>query len=393
MEIRSQKLSDFFNIGRDLGWDVEKQKWTVYQLISPEGRSFKVGDIIEGGISGDLPIVKSGNRYGYPPLRERIVESFEYEVDADHVLLTLGTQMSIFLALSILLEPGDETIVDTPSWEQPRVLSQAMKANCKLLRRRADLDWKFDLNELEHLMSPKVKLIYICHPNNPTGACLNADELKAVCEIAERHGAYVISDEIYRGMEWSGEISPSVANIYERGVATGSVSKILGMSGTRLGWMATPDRDFMERCMELKYYITLHQLSRLDETIAMAAMERQKFWTLARGTMEVGRQNYDIVARWMETSGTFSWVAPEGAFLSFPHYDLDLPSRDMCVTLIKEPYRTYIIPGSCYGYENYVRLGFGPGTPPQDVTAGLEQISRFVDDYKSGRVEVAISGN
>ena len=87
------------------------------------------------------------------------------------------------------------------------------------------------------------------------------------------------------------------------------------------------------------------------------------------------------------------WVPPAGGFLSFPHYDLDLPSWDLCVRLIQEPYRTYIIPGSCYGFEGHVRLGFGPGTPPQDVEDGLAQISRFVDDVRSGRIEVEITGN
>jgi aspartate/methionine/tyrosine aminotransferase len=393
VDIRSQKLSDFFNIGRDLGWSVEQQRWTVNQLISPEARSYTIGDIIPGGLPPELPIVKSGNRYGYPPLRERIVETMDYELDRDHVLITLGTQMSNFLAMATLLEPGDEVIVDTPSWEQPRVLCQAMKAECKLLRRRHELQWKFDLDELRSLMSPKVKLIYICQPNNPTGACLDRDELQAICDIAAEHGAYVISDEIYRGLEWSGEPSPSVANTYERGVATSSVSKVLGMSGARLGWLATPDRGFLERCMELKYYITLHQQSRLDETVVMAAVERQKFWSLVRGSMDAARRNFGLVARWMETNGTFRWVPPAGGFLSFPQYDLDLPSWDLCVTLIKEPYRTYVIPGSCYGYENHVRLGFGPDTPSQNVDDGLNQISRFVDDFRSGRIEVQISGN
>jgi aspartate/methionine/tyrosine aminotransferase len=393
VEIRSQKLSDFFNIGRDLGWDVEQQRWTVRQLTSPEAQSHTIGDIIEGGLPPELPLVKSGNRYGYPPLRERIVETFDYELDKDHVLMTLGTQMSNYIAMTSLLEPGDEAIVETPSWEQPRVLCQALKVGCKLLRRREELDWQFDLDELKSLMSPKVKLLYICHPNNPTGACLSRDRLQAVCDIAAGQGAYVLADEIYRGMEWSGELSPSVANTYERGVATGSISKILGLSGTRLGWLATPDRDFLERCMELKYYITLHQQSRLDETIAMAALERQKFWSLARASMTAGRRNYDVVARWMKSNGTFHWVPPAGGFLSFPHYDLDLPSWDLCVTLLEEPYRTYVIPGSCYGYEHHIRLGFGPDTPPEDVTDGLAQISRLVDDYKSGRAEVEISGH
>ncbi len=99
--------------------------------------------------------------------------------------------------------------------------------------------------------------------------------------------------------------------------------------------------------------------------------------------MDVGRKSYDIISNWMNSKEAFSWVRPEGGFLSFSHYDLDLSSWDLCVTLIKEPYRTYLIPGSCYGYENHVRMDFGPETPPEKLKAGLEQIDRFTDEYKS----------
>ncbi len=384
MRVESQKLSEFFNIGRDLGWDVERQAWTVNSLNDPEGRSYTVGDILEGGISPDLPLVKSGNRYGFPPLRDAIVRSQFYDLPIENVLVTLGTQMSNFLAFAVGLNAGDEAIIETPSWEQPRVLCEALNVDYKLIRRRPELEWRFDLDELAAMVSPKTKLIYLCHPNNPTGATFSEGELRAICDLAARSGIYVVSDEIYRGLEWSGELSPSIANLYERGIATSSVSKTLGMSGVRLGWLATQDRGFMERCMELKYYITLHQLSRLDETICLAALQPDKYWQLVRGTMDAARRNFEVVSHWMATNGVFHWVAPAGGFLSFPRYDLDIPSWDLCIQLLREPYRTYLTPGSCYGYEGHVRFGFGPGTALERIEAGIRQIDRFIADQRVG---------
>ncbi len=385
MEIRPQKLGEFFNIGRDRGWDVEQQVWTVHSLIDPEGRVLKLGDVLDG-IPLDLRLAKSGNRYGYPPLRERIIQSQRYSVATESVLVTSGTQHANFLAFTAALDAGDEAIIESPSWEQPKVLCEAFKVNARILNRRPEIDWKFDLNELEDMVSPRVKLIYLCHPSNPTGAVLDERELKAVCDIAARSGAYVVSDEIYRGLEWDGVLSPSVVNHYERGVTTSSVSKTLGMSGLRLGWLATQDRAFLERCMNLKYYISLHQQSRLDEVVALAALEPTKYWTLVEETMAAARVNYDLVAGWMKTNGVFSWVPPRGGFLSFPRYDLDMPSWDLCVRLLEKPYRTYLIPGSCYGHEGHVRLGIGPGTPAATIRAGLAEIDRFVADYRAGRV-------
>src|SRR5262249_44499454 len=190
---------------------------------------------------------KPGTRSGSPPLRERIIASQRYDVAAEHVLVTSGTQHANFLAFASILERGDEAIVESPSWEQPKVLCEAFGVHARILRRRPELDWKFDLAELEALLSPRVKLIYLCHPSNPTGAVLDEGEVKAICELAGRVGAYVVSDEIYRGLEWDGVLSPSVVNHYERGVTTSSVSKTLGMSGLRLGWLATRDRTLIER--------------------------------------------------------------------------------------------------------------------------------------------------
>jgi aspartate/methionine/tyrosine aminotransferase len=156
------------------------------------------------------------------------------------------------------------------------------------------------------------------------------------------------------------------------------------MSGLRIGWLATQDRDFLERCMDLKYYISLHQQSRLDETVAMAAIQPDRYWKLVAQTMSAAKVNYDITSGWMQNNDTFKWVPPKGGFLSFPSYDLDIPSWDLCVKLLEKPYRTYILPGSCYGVEKHVRLGFGPGTPAENMRAGLEQISLFVADCRAG---------
>lgn len=387
MKTTSQKLGEFFNIGRDRGWDIEKQVWTVHQLINPEGKVFTLGEILDG-IPLDLRLEKSGNRYGYPPLRESVIRTYRYDVPKENVLITSGTQHSNFLSMATRLEAGDEAIIEAPSWEQPKVVCEALGVKVKTLKRRPELEWKFDLGELEGLMSPKVKLIYVCHPSNPTGATLTEAELKGICRIAERHGAYVVSDEIYRGLEWEGGLSPSVVNYYERGVSTGSVSKTLGMSGLRLGWLVTQDRQWLEDCMDLKYYISLHQQSRLDEVVAVAALQPEKYWDLVGQTMAAARVNYDMTVEWIRTNGTFRGTLPKGGFLMFPSYDLDIPSWDLCVRLLEAPYKTYVLPGSCYGVEGHVRLGFGPGTSAASMRAGLEQISLFVADYRAGRAKV-----
>ncbi len=232
-------------------------------------------------------------------------------------------------------------------------------------------------------MSPEVKLVYVCHPSNPTGATLTEGELSDICEIASRFGAYVISDEIYRGLEWEGGISPSVVNFYERGVTTSSLSKTLGMSGLRIGWLATQDRDFLERCMDLKYYISLHQQSRLDEVVAMAAFQPDKYWNLVGRTMAAAKVNYDITSDGCEIT-KLSMGAAQRRFSFVSELRSGYFVLGFVRALLEKPYRTYILPGSCYGVEKHVRLGFGPGTPAENMRAGLGQISAFVAACRSG---------
>ena len=149
--------------------------------------------------------MKSGNRYGYPPLRDLIVASQQYTVSRDNVLVTLGTQLSNFLALAVLLEPGDEAIIDSPSWEQPRVLCEAFHATSRLIRRRPELNWGIDLDELARLITPKTKLIYLCQPNNPTGAVFSEAELTAICDLAA--AAASTSSRTRSTGAWSGAAS------------------------------------------------------------------------------------------------------------------------------------------------------------------------------------------
>ena len=107
MQMASRKLGEFFNIGRDRGWDVARQVWTVHSLVDPEGRVLTLGDVLDG-IPLDLRLEKSGSRYGYPPLRQRIVESQRYGVTPEHVLVTSGTQHANFLAFAATLEVCDD---------------------------------------------------------------------------------------------------------------------------------------------------------------------------------------------------------------------------------------------------------------------------------------------
>src|SRR5690606_29903499 len=100
--------------------------------------------------------------------------------------------------------------------------------------------WRVDIDALERFVGPQTRVIFLCNPNNPTGMRMTAEDLDGVCRIASRAGAWVISDEIYRGAEFDGVETPSAWGRYDRVLVTSGLSKAYGLPGLRIGWVVGP---------------------------------------------------------------------------------------------------------------------------------------------------------
>ena len=131
------------------------------------------------------------------------------------------------------------------------------------------------MDELDDMVSPKTKLIFVCSPNNPSGAVFQEAEMRRICEIARENDAYLLSDEVYRGLEWDAPLSPSAVNYYEKAISGSSVSKCLGLQGIRTGWMATQDKELLFKCLILRED-TSEVMNVLGEHIALAALKPGK---------------------------------------------------------------------------------------------------------------------
>lgn len=372
MEIRLDSLGRFFKLGREkwktIGWD--------YVLSSISRSPSKLGDILED-IDLDKPMEWSGEFYGPTPLREAVVESQGYDITKDEVMITAGTNEANFLVIMQTIEAGDEVIIELPTWMQAHVLCEALGAEIKVMKLREDLGWRWDIDELQELASSKTKLIFACRPNNPTGGVWDEKELKAVCEIASDCDAYLLCDEIYRGLEWGRPVSTPVVNCYEKAISTGSGSKALGLEGLRIGWLATRDNELRDKCMSLRNYSS-ETTNCMGELIYLEALKPEKYKKILEAGRKEGGEGLKVVSEWISKSDVFSWVPPDGGFCSFPRYDLEISSWELCETLLNEPYKTYLIPGSAYGFEKHVRLGWG-GCTPEYIRVGLKRVEEFIE--------------
>jgi len=372
MDVEINKLFEVFLYAQDVGCD--------NVLVSSLRSSPKLKEFLDD-LDPELPLDWSEKSfYGHPELRRRVVETQGYHVSEDNIYITAGTNEANFLVMMQTVNPGDEVVVDMPGWPQPAEICKALGAHVKLIKRNEDLGWSMDLDELADLVSPRTKLIFVCSPNNPTGAVFQEDEMKRICEIARKNDAYLLSDEVYRGLEWDGPRSPSAVNYYKKAVSASSVSKTLGLQGIRTGWMATQDKDLLYKALILRED-TSEVMNVLGEYIALAALQPGRYERLLGEAKEEGRRGWDVVSDWISGSEVFDWVRPKAGFLAFPRYDLEIESEAFFRRLIAKPYRTLIQPGISYGFEKHIRLGVGGGKIDQ-IKRGLEQIDRFVHDLQ-----------
>jgi len=349
----------------------------VHSLAQPPCLGEFLADL-DPGLSLDW----SGQSFqGLPSLREKVVERWGYapECGADDVLITAGAAEANFLAISNLLQPGDEMIVDVPGWPQPLVLGEALGARVKKLERHETSGWAIDLADLEQLISPATRLIFICNPNNPTGKVLGESDLIRVAELAESVGAWVLTDEVYRGMEWDGQATPRIASLYERGISTGSVSKVLGLQGLRTGWMICRDRQLLFDAMVLRED-TSEIMNIMGEAIADIALGEKRFAAAVDKASRDGAGNLDLIDRFVENRPELSWIRPQAGLIGFCRLHLDISAEEFARQLLTPPHSTFVMPGSAYGYPQHLRVGAGGGDSTA-ISAGLAGLADFFSSH------------
>ncbi|MDH3432190.1 MAG: aminotransferase class I/II-fold pyridoxal phosphate-dependent enzyme, partial [Gammaproteobacteria bacterium] len=167
---------------------------------------------------------------GEVTLRETIAALYR-DRGPDDVIVTNGSAEANFLMVMSLLDKGDEIIVLTPNYLQILGWARALGVVVKVVEHDGNNDWQPDLAALDAAVTPATKLITICHPNNPTGAVLNAESMRRVVEIAARHGAYLHADEVYKGSELDGPECESFLDLYDNAIVTNGLSKAMALPG------------------------------------------------------------------------------------------------------------------------------------------------------------------
>ncbi len=315
---------------------------------------------------------------GIPELREHIAALYDGATTAN-VLVTVGAIEANYNAIHTLLQPGDEMVVMLPNYMQIWGIARNRGIEVKSFRLREEHGWSVDLEELERSVTDSTKLIAVCNPDNPTGYILTDPEMDAIVIAAERVGAWILSDEVYRGAERTREQeTPSFYGRYARVLAVGSMSKAYGLPGLRLGWVVGPEETLDEIWARHEY--TTLSATMLSNKLAACALSSEVRPRLIARARQFIRSGFPILEQWMASHGeTFDMVPPQASAIAFLRYHLDVNSTELVDRLVKEK-SVLIVPGDHFGMDHFLRISFG--LPHDTLQAALTRIHELVETLR-----------
>lgn len=298
------------------------------------------------------------------------IKSLYFNQEVENITVThgaIGANQLVFLSL---LEKGDEVISIVPTYQQHYSIPESLGAKVKLLFLKEKNNWLPDLEELLMTMSSKTKLLCLNNPNNPTGAVIPDDMLKEIAQIASRYNVWILSDEAYRGLNLFGNpYSLSIADIYEKGISVGSMSKTYSLPGLRVGWIAAKS-DLINEINHQRQYNTI-SVSILDDYFASIALEERN--SIALRNFEIMRKGYSILEEWVNSELFIDCVLPCGGTTALIRYKKDIPSRDFARNLQRST-GVATLPGETLEMEGYLRLGYCA----DNLKPALGLISEFI---------------
>ena len=316
----------------------------------------------------DQLVFNDGYSVGRPELRKLIAERWG-SGDPDRIMTANGSSEALSLVMSAVLRPGDEVVAVQPGYHLLVAYAEALGCTTRTWRLDPGRGWRPAIEELESLVTERTRAIVLNFPQNPTGVSITEEELRRVVVLAERVGAYLLWDAAFTSLVYDTQPLPPVSTLYSKGIDFGTFSKAFGLPGLRFGWCDAPP-GVLEECVRIRDYTTLH-VAPLIELLATAVLENAE--AFLRPRLEQATRNRAVVADWAAAqSARVSLVLPRGGVAAFPRLHGMASTDAFCEDLFQRR-GVLVIPGSCFGAPEHIRLGFGGPTP--QLVEGLDRLA------------------
>jgi aspartate/methionine/tyrosine aminotransferase len=313
---------------------------------------------------------------GHPLLRREIATLYE-TIDADDVLVFAGAEEAIYCLLTTSVGPGDHVIVTFPGYQSLYEVARAAGAQVSLHLLREEDGWSLDVDRLVRSFRPETRMVVVNAPHNPTGMLPSDEEWRRLAAACAQAGVRLVADEVYRFLEHDGAAAlPAGADLDERAISIGVMSKSFAMAGLRIGWLATRDRTVLDGCARLKDYTTICS-SAPSEVLALIGL-RARDRVLARSRQIVGANLAVLDEFFARRADAFTWVRPSGGSTGFPRLVPDGPagaSADRLAERLVEATGVLLLPSSTFGFDDaHFRIGLGR----TDLRQAIEKVDAFL---------------
>jgi aspartate/methionine/tyrosine aminotransferase len=337
-------------------WQSKWEHTVKYNLSESGVEPLAVSDLLNPSSLADVRLGYPQTN-GTPELRSTIAGMYD-GATADNVLVTSGSAEANFVALWSTVERDAEIVMMVPNYMQIWGAANGLGTVVRTFPlRERNGRWAPDLDALEAAVNPKTRLVAICNPNNPTGAVLSESEMDRVCGVARRVGAWILADEVYRGAERIGSMTPSFWGRYERVLVVSGLSKAYGLPGVRIGWVVGP-ADRIDDLWAYKDYTTICP-SLISDRLAQAALQPATRQRILERTRNVIRRQFPVIEDWLASQdGLFDVVPPQAGAIVYARYNLEIKSSELIERLRTEK-SVLAVAGDHFGMEHYVRIGFG----------------------------------
>lgn len=300
---------------------------------------------------------------GRARLRQNIA-AFHGVGDDESVTCTNGGSEANYMTLWGLVDKTDRVAFMIPNYMQGFGIGTIYGRKVDTYRLAlqkgdtGDLEWRLDLDSLNRAVKPNTKVIVVTNPNNPTGAVLNDAEMDAIVAAADRVGAWLVADEIYRGAEVAGPLTPSFAGRYDKVIVTGGLSKAFGLPGLRTGWIVAPPK-LIRHLVQYHDYLTLTP-GFLSDYLADIVMEPARRNKILERTRSIIRTNLPHLEKWLASHDeTFEYARPRGGAICMIRYRLPISSERL-YNHFRQKCSVLVTPAAHFGITGkYFRVGFG----------------------------------
>ena len=308
--------------------------------------------------------VHYSSNYGIPPLREALADKLQRENSmsydpASEIIVTVGGNEAVFMAMMGLLNAGDEVLIPDPCWLNYFYCVQMAGGVPISVPAKEEHGFTPHIDDFRSRVTDKTKMIVLNTPNNPTGAVYSAESLQALAQLATEKDLYVLSDEIYEKMVYDGNehISfGSLSDMKDRTITVSGFSKNYSMTGWRLGFVAA-NTDAISAMVRIHQYVTICATSFAQWGAVAALTGRQD--DVTHMVSEFDRRGALVSSALQEMPG-IQVAKPAGAFYIFPSIkETGKSSQEMAEYLLDEA-KIAVVPGHVFGDfgEGYIRLSF-----------------------------------